>query len=554
MATTEIPILSDLNLHNNQIKNAYLQGVAKRVNSELVVKLKKGGSSVEKRYSGLSETLVEIGPETIGLPAIFEMDTGETLSIDPATNKLIIPTVRGLQGVQGPQGLQGLQGKVGPQGTQGLQGLQGLQGIQGTQGTQGTQGEIGWTGAQGLQGIQGVQGVQGVQGLQGLQGLQGIQGVQGTKGEKGDQGIQGPANGPQGIQGTKGEKGSQGASGQKGDPGRVGPVGMAGPTGPIGPQGVQGPKGETPDLNTTTVNFTKATDNSNIISGETLPTLFGKIENYFGKLSRLAYKDQANWDTDIANKPTDLATTGDISNSFNGHNSDASAHPYIQNLISTLSNVTVKLNKLVAKDGINIDIKGDGTVEIKSTIEANPFILTKSLPSGSDIKKDKIYLLYDNGEISGSSQVYVRSAWYWGYDLGWRKIGSDITDIQSFLNTNYYSKTEIDQNKIKPIADDLASHKNDPKAHPNLISNQSIALNVSNWTDHTDQTYKFKYSITINGMTPDGTVWVSCSSDSVSEWNKIEPSPSGDTTVNTVTIYAKKKPTKDINLLVSYQL
>lgn len=120
MATTEIPILSDLNLHNNQIKNAYLQGTAKRVNSELVVKLKKGGSSIEKRYSGLSETLVEIGPETIGLPAIFEMDTGETLSIDPATNKLIIPTVRGLQGVQGPQGLQGLQGKVGPQGTQGL--------------------------------------------------------------------------------------------------------------------------------------------------------------------------------------------------------------------------------------------------------------------------------------------------------------------------------------------------------------------------------------------------------------------------------------------------
>ena len=119
---------------------------------------------------------------------------------------------------------------------------------------------------------------------------------------------------------------------------------------------------------------------------------------------------------------------------------------------------------------------------------------------------------------------------------------------------NYYNKFEIDQNEIKPLSDDLNSHKNDPKAHPNLISNQSIVLNVSNWTDHTDQTYKFKYNININGMTPDGTVWVSSSSDSVAEWNKIEPSPSGDTTVNTVTIYSKKKPTKDINLLVSYQL
>ena len=544
-----LPILTDIDLRGNQIHNAYLQGTAKKVMSELKVRLKNISSGTkEKSYDGELPVLIEIGPETIGLPTIFKMDTGETLSIDPITNELIIPTVRGLQGLQGTQGLQGVQGKVGPQGTQGLQGIQGTQGLQGTQGIQGLQGEIGPQGIQGLQGLQGLQGIQGLQGTQGTQGLQGSQGSQGSKGSKGEIGPQGPPNGPAGPQGPIGPTGLQGPDGPQGV---QGPQGGQGLQGKEGKKGDKGNKGDTPDINNLPLNFTQDPGNSNIISGETLPTLFGKIEKTFSRLRKLAYKDKADYNSDIDNIPPNLARTEDIENKINFHNNNGATHQDIRNLITNLSNSSAKLHDIIGKNGIKVDVVGN-KVEISSTVDASSFELVKYLPSGGDSAKNKIYLIYRDGE-GPNPQKFVESAWYWGYGSGWKKFGSDITDVQSYLQTNYYSRSDVDK-KVNTVNDSLNAHLNDSNAHKNLFTTIDHILTPGSFVSSLDSIYKFMAIINISGLIPTSTIFVSPKRDSVEEWSKAEPAMEGDNGNNNLVIYFKNKPTKIIKIRITYKI
>lgn len=48
------------------------------------------------------------------------------------------------------------------------------------------------------------------------------------------------------------------------------------------------------NISNKTVSFTAATSRTNIVSGETLSTLFGKIQKYLGDLKASAYADIAN--------------------------------------------------------------------------------------------------------------------------------------------------------------------------------------------------------------------------------------------------------------------
>jgi len=54
------------------------------------------------------------------------------------------------------------------------------------------------------------------------------------------------------------------------------------------------------------VNFTPPSSRSNIVAGETVKTVFGKVSRWFADLKTLAFKDKVNWNTDVDNKPTSM--------------------------------------------------------------------------------------------------------------------------------------------------------------------------------------------------------------------------------------------------------
>lgn len=105
--------------------------------------------------------------------------------------------------------------------------------------------------------------------------------VKGPKGDKGDTGLQGPKGntGATGAQGPKGERGDTGAQGPKGD------------TGPAG------------NINTSVATFTQASSLSNINSGDTGSTIFGKIKKYFADMTLSAFA------TIVNNATTTVANT-----------------------------------------------------------------------------------------------------------------------------------------------------------------------------------------------------------------------------------------------------
>lgn len=74
--------------------------------------------------------------------------------------------------------------------------------------------------------------------------------------------------------------------------GPQGPKGDTGPQGEQGPQGPQGPAGEV-DMDAA-VAFTEASTRTNINSGESIKTIFGKIKKYFADLKPHAFKAPAN--------------------------------------------------------------------------------------------------------------------------------------------------------------------------------------------------------------------------------------------------------------------
>lgn len=76
-------------------------------------------------------------------------------------------------------------------------------------------------------------------------------------------------------------KGPQGIPGQDG---AVGPVGPAGPPGPMGAVD-----------NTTPIEFTEAAQRENLVSGDAINVLFGKIKKWYGDFSDMVFSGIANY-------------------------------------------------------------------------------------------------------------------------------------------------------------------------------------------------------------------------------------------------------------------
>lgn len=60
------------------------------------------------------------------------------------------------------------------------------------------------------------------------------------------------------------------------------------------------------DIENVEVVFQEAEIRENINTGEKFPILFGKIKKWFSDLKALAFKDKADWNTDIDNRPTSM--------------------------------------------------------------------------------------------------------------------------------------------------------------------------------------------------------------------------------------------------------
>ena len=288
---------------------------------------------------------------------------------------------QGVQGPTGPQGPKGVQGATGPQGAQGIQGPKGPQGETGPAGPTGATGPTGPQGPKGENGADGtsftVKGIYatlealqaahpaGAEGdawavgtaaanvvyvwdvdaaawenLGSLQGPQGPTGPQGPQGAAGDTGPQG-ATGPQGPEGPQGQKGDTGATGPTGPQGLQGPQGEQGPVGPTGPKGDQGEPGVVQSVNgksaasilldandvgalapdgdgsNVTAAFTEAEQDADIVSGEKLSVLFGKIKKRFS-----TYDTNGDGVVDEAEKVSNALTlknaAGEVVATFDG--------------------------------------------------------------------------------------------------------------------------------------------------------------------------------------------------------------------------------------------
>lgn len=97
-----------------------------------------------------------------------------------------------------------------------------------------------------------------------------------------------------------------------------GPKGDTGPQGPQGVQGPEGPQGPPGEVDAdTAIEFTQAASRANLVSGESIKTLFGKIMKWFADLKTVAFSGSYN---DLSNKPTSLPANGGNADTVGGKN------------------------------------------------------------------------------------------------------------------------------------------------------------------------------------------------------------------------------------------
>ena len=107
----------------------------------------------------------------------------------------------------------------------------------------------------------------------------------------------------------------------------------------------------------TAVAFTAATSLADIVTGDSIAVLFGKIKKWYtdaiSKLKALAFKDKVDWLTDVDNRPTIPSNTSDLVNDSNY----LAKSSVVDDTSSTLTDVPLSANQgrglRVLVDGIN---------------------------------------------------------------------------------------------------------------------------------------------------------------------------------------------------------
>lgn len=169
------------------------------------------------------------------------------------------------------------------------------------------------------------------------------------------------------------------------------PQGPQGETGPQGPEGPQGPAGNINDIEDATVTFSQASSRTNINSGDSIGTLFGKIRKWFADLGTAAFQGVSNA----------------LTQTTSGYVLDARQGKTLADRIGTLSSLltTAKtslvnaLNELFNKIG---DLDDLGTTE-KSDVVGAINEINADLSDGIKIVDIILCDIQYNGETAGGA-------------------------------------------------------------------------------------------------------------------------------------------------------
>lgn len=358
------------------------------------------------------------------------------------------------------------------------------------------------SGVGGPKGDKGDPGPKGDPGIPGAKGDPGSKGDPGQKGEPGENGLPGPKGDP-GTPGEKGEPGEQGIPGQKGEPGLPGAKGDPGDMGPQGKPLIVLENGNygnwdeslgiyvdsgvlaaaTVDIESVPVTFTEAALRENILSEETIPTVFGKIKKWFSSLKALAFKDKVDYTTDIDNTPTIPSSTSQLSNNSG----------FITNAVNDLANYYLK-SETYTKTEVQSLISAVSSLRIESvatlpaTGESNVIYLIPRDPSETNNVKLE-YIWIGTWEEIGSTDVdltgYATTIYVDTAVSG--KANSTHTHNPSDINTNadnrFVTDTEksIWNNKQSPLSDDVSSHYHNSDRDRSNHSGAQLAATISDF-------------------------------------------------------------------------
>lgn len=258
------------------------------------------------------------------LPLVGNISDFEVPGADKATGRSAKANMNQLRGNVGPKGDKGDTGNTGATGPQGPKGEKGDTGAKGDKGApfvysdftpeqladlKGEKGDKGDTGAQGIQGDKGETGEPGPKGDTG------DQGPKGDKGDKGD-GLDYTTMTPEEIADITG-KSAYDVAVENGFTGTVdewivslkGETGQQGVQGEKGEKGDKGDDGDPTDVYTLPIEFTEAAERTLPATGETIPTVFGKVLKWFRSLGKFAFASTIDWTDDVSGKPDIVSQT-----------------------------------------------------------------------------------------------------------------------------------------------------------------------------------------------------------------------------------------------------
>ena len=129
---------------------------------------------------------------------------------------------------------------------------------------------------------------------------------------------------------------------------------------PQGPQGPQGPAGNIDDLEDATVTFNQASTRTNINSGDSVATLFGKIKKWFSDLGTAAFQGVSNVLTQTSSGYVLDARQGNALYNMIG---------VLGNLVTTAkTNLVAAINECAMKIGSLADLTTDEKTDLVSAI------------------------------------------------------------------------------------------------------------------------------------------------------------------------------------------
>lgn len=186
-----------------------------------------------------------------------------------------------------------------------------------------------------------------------------------------------------------------------------------------------------------TVAFTQAGTRTNIVSGESLATLMGKIEKYFTDLSTVSFSGSYN---DLTNKPTIPTDNSQLANGA-GYQTATQVQGIVEGYdYQTASDVTsaiegygyqneTQVRSIVTGYGYqNADQVNSAIAEAVGDIETVQFSIVKKLPSTG--ASNIIYLV--PASSTSTQNIYDEYIWI-ATSSSYEKIGSTAVDLSGYV-------------------------------------------------------------------------------------------------------------------------